>query len=142
MSTEKFLEQRQIVVAQQWVDEIAKIRPEAKGKTVVGVAATENFAEVLIRFKDGTETDVSGFAATRILSGRMIMDKPLKERQIETAQAIVDFIGRPEHKGKKVADVEATENANEVIIRFSDWTTTKVVGLFAQKILEGRTVVL
>lgn len=71
-------------------------------------------------------------------------EKPLKERQIETAQYVVDLIAedRPEHKGKKVAEIEPTENANELIIRFNDWTTMKVFGLFAQKILEGRPVVL
>lgn len=72
------------------------------------------------------------------------IEKSLKERQIETAQYVIELISvdRPEHKGKKVADVEETENSLEVIIRFNDWTTTKVTGLFAQKILEGRSVAL
>lgn len=70
------------------------------------------------------------------------IEKRLKEKQIEVAQAIVDLIAedRPALKGKKVADVDATEMHNEVIIRFNDWTTTKVVGLFAKQILAGKFV--
>lgn len=62
---------RQIKLAQRWVDMIAETRPEAKGKVVVGVEPTENWNEVLMQFSDGTNSKLWGAVAVKILAGKV-----------------------------------------------------------------------
>lgn len=71
-STEKSLKERQIEIAQVWVNLMAETRPEHKDKIVVDVEPTENWNEVVMILDDGTRCKVCGLVATKILAGKVL----------------------------------------------------------------------
>lgn len=65
------LKERQIEIAQQWVNIIANARPKYKDKKVVAVDNTEHPFEAVVRFNDWTTTVVTGLDAKHILAGKL-----------------------------------------------------------------------